>query len=307
MNKKKKLILSTIAAVILGLTGCQSSNTITVKSNEQTVVVPKTPHKIVVMNYGALDTLDALGKGALVVGTSQSVIPDYLKQYKNIKVTDTGSMKDSNIEIIKQSKPDLIIIDGRQANKYQELSKIAPVLNLSVDSKNYWQSTEDHIRLLGQITNTNDLANDIIQSLNKKIQNAQSITQVSNKKAIVVIHNEGKVFLINNSSSATLIHDVLKVKRAVPLTAINVNTKERPKPTFIDNQYIAENKPDIIYVVDRSKAIGKQAMVNDYFDQKVLTKAKTKVVNLTSDIWYLSGGGAESLDRQIDEVINAIK
>ena len=307
MNKKKKLILSTIAAVILGLTGCQSSNTITVKSNEQTVVVPKTPHKIVVMNYGALDTLDALGKGALVVGTSQSVIPDYLKQYKNIKVTDTGSMKDSNIEIIKQSKPDLIIIDGRQANKYQELSKIAPVLNLSVDSKNYWQSTEDHIRLLGQITNTNDLANDIIQSLNKKIQNAQSITQVSNKKAIVVIHNEGKVFLINKSSSATLIHDVLKVKRAVPLTAINVNTKERPKPTFIDNQYIAENKPDIIYVVDRSKAIGKQAMVNDYFDQKVLTKAKTKVVNLTSDIWYLSGGGAESLDRQIDEVINAIK
>lgn len=307
MNRKKKLILSTIAAVILGLTGCQSSNTITVTANEQSVVVPKTPTKIVVMNYGALDTLDALGKGSLVVGTSQSVIPSYLKQYKNANVTDTGSMKEANLDIIKQAKPDLIIIDGRQASKSEELSKIAPVLNFSVDAKNYLQSTKEHINLLAQLTNTEDLANNLIQSLDNKIQKAQSIAQTSNKKAIVVMHNDGKVFLVNASSSATLIHDVLQVKRAVPVSNQNINSKERPKPTFIDNQYIANNKPDIIYVIDRSQAIGKPAMVNSYFDPKVLNKAKTKVVNLSSDIWYLSGGGAESLDRQIDEVISAIK
>ena len=59
--------------------------------------------------------------------------------------------------------------------------------------------------------------------------------------------------------------------------------------------------------MDRSKAIGQQAMVTNYFDQKLLKKNKTHIVYLTPDLWYLSGGGAESLDRQIDEVINSLK
>ena len=48
-------------------------------------------------------------------------------------------------------------------------------------------------------------------------------------------------------------------------------------------------------------------MANDYFDAKVLKKSKTKIVNLSADIWYLSGGGLESLDRQIDEVVDSLK
>ena len=48
-------------------------------------------------------------------------------------------------------------------------------------------------------------------------------------------------------------------------------------------------------------------MKEDFFDAKVLAENKTQVVYLTPDLWYLSGGGAESLDRQIDEVINGLK
>lgn len=308
MNKQKKLLLSSIAALILGLTGCQSNNTITVTTDNQTVVVPKSPNKVVVMNYGALDTLDALGKGSIVVGTPLSVIPSYLQQYKNAHITDTGNMKEPNIDAIKQTKPNLIIIDGRQANRTEELSKIAPVLNLSVDAKNYLESTKNHINVLANITGTDKIASNLIQSLDAKINYAQSVTQASHKKAIVAIHNNGKMILINSSSSAALIHDVLKVKRAVPLQVTTTkNTKEKPKPVFINNQYINTVKPDIIFVVDRSKAIGQQKMATNFFNPKILNKNKTRVVYLTPDIWYLSGGGAESLDRQIDEVMNVLK
>ena len=48
-------------------------------------------------------------------------------------------------------------------------------------------------------------------------------------------------------------------------------------------------------------------MKNSYFNPTLLAKSKTEVIYLTPDLWYLSGGGAESLDRQIDEVINALK
>ena len=306
MKIKKKLLLSTLAALVLGLAGCQSSMTVTTDNN-QSVVVPKSPSKVVVMNYGALDTLDALGKGSIVIGAPLSVLPSYLEQYKNANIADTGNMKEPSIDAIKQAKPQLIIIDGRQASRTQELSKIAPVINLSVDAKNYLESTKKHINLLADITGTENTASTLIQALDVKINNAQSVAQSSPKKAIVAIHNDGKMILINASSSAALIHDVLKVKRAVPFFIQPINNGERPKPTFIDNNYVNNVKPDIIYVVDRSKAIGQAAMKEDFFDAKVLAENKTQVVYLTPDLWYLSGGGAESLDRQIDEVINGLK
>ncbi|OCG06086.1 ABC transporter substrate-binding protein [Gilliamella apis] len=306
MNTKKKLLLSSLAALMLGLTGCQSSITVN-PDNKQSVVVPKSPNKVVVMNYGALDTLDALGKGSIVTATPLSVLPTYLQQYKNANVIDTGNMKEPNIDAIKQAKPQLIIIDGRQARHTEEFTKIAPVINLSVDAKNYLESTKNHINILASITGTEKTANNLIQSLDAKVSNAQLVAQASNKKAIVAIHNDGKMILINASSSAALIHDVLKVKRAVPLAPQPTNAIGKPKPTFIDNNYISKVKPDIIYVVDRSKAIGQSAMKNDFFNTKVLAKSKTEVIYLTPDLWYLSGGGAESLDRQIDEVINVLK
>lgn len=306
MKIKKKLLLSTLAALVLGLAGCQSSMTVTTDNN-QSVVVPKSPSKVVVMNYGALDTLDALGKGSIVIGAPLSVLPSYLEQYKNANIADTGNMKEPSIDAIKQAKPQLIIIDGRQASRTQELSKIAPVINLSVDAKNYLESTKKHINLLADITGTENTASTLIQALDVKINNAQSVAQSSPKKAIVAIHNDGKMILINASSSAALIHDVLKVKRAVPFFIQPINNGERPKPTFIDNNYVNDVKPDIIYVVDRSKAIGQTAMKEDFFDAKILAASNTQVVYLTPDLWYLSGGGAESLDRQIDEVINGLK
>ncbi|MCO6549617.1 MAG: ABC transporter substrate-binding protein [Gilliamella sp.] len=308
MNKKKKIFLSSIASIILSLTGCQSTTTMSVTANNQTVQVPKSPEKVVVMNYGALDTLDALGKGSIVVATPLSVIPSYLQQFNKTSITDTGNMKEPNIDAIRQVKPDLIIIDGRQASKTEDLSKIAPVINLSVNALNYVESTKNHIHLLANITGTESKADNIIQSLDEKIQHARAVAEASSKKAIVAIHNDGKMILINSSSSAALIHDVLDVKRAVPLTVMPANNLiGKPKPIFIDDNYIKSVKPDIIFVVDRSKAIGNQGMVEHFFSQKVLNKSKTQVVYLTPDLWYLSGGGAESIDRQIDEIINALR
>ncbi|SCB73256.1 siderophore ABC transporter substrate-binding protein [Gilliamella intestini] len=307
MNNKKKLLLSSIAVIVLGLTGCQSS-TMNITADDQTVVVPKAPKKVVVMNYGALDTLDALGKGSIVTAIPRSVTPSYLQQFNKASIVDTGNMKEPDTNAIKQTKPDLIIIDGRQASKTEDLSKIAPVINLSVDAKNYVASTKNHIQALAKITGTESKADNIIQALDKKIQSAQTLAQASAKKAIVAIHNDGKMILINSSSSAALIHDVLDVKRAVPVTVMPANNLiGKPKPIFVDDNYIKSVKPDIIFVVDRSKAIGNQGMAEHFFSQKVLNKSKTQVVYLTPDLWYLSGGGAESINRQIDEVTNALK
>lgn len=122
------------------------------------------------------------------------------------------------------------------------------------------------------------------------------------------MHNDRKVFLINTSSSAILIHDEPNINRAGPVAVQQTSiTNVRPKPIFLDKEFINSVMPDVIFVVDRSKTIDKQGIAKNYFEQEVLNKTKTNVIYLSSDLWYLSSGGAESLDRQIDEAINNLK
>lgn len=304
---KRKLILSSIAAIILGLAACKSTETMSVEHNDQIVVIPKLPQRIVVMNYGALDTLDALGKRDLVVGTSLTAIPHYLTQYNNAHVINTGNMKEPNLDLIKNQHPDLIIIGGRQAKRLDQLSQIAPVINLETNSANYVESTKSNITLLGQITGTQDIARKSIQALEAHIQQAQQIAQASHKNAIVALHNDGKVILTNAGARPALIYDVLKIKRAIPSRKHVSNFTEKPTMILIDNDYIATHKPNIIFIVDRSQAIGQKALDTNHFDNNILAKAGTKIVYLTADLWYLSGGGIESLTQQINEVIEPLK
>ena len=115
--------------------------------------------------------------------------------------------------------------------------------------------------------------------------------------------------LMNQGSYAALIFDELHVKRAVNANDLPVPDKTEngwPARIMVDNQFIAQYHPDIIYVVDRSKAIGNTPMRSDYFDNKVMQNAGTQIVNLSADLWYLSGNGLESLNRQIDEVIRPL-
>ena len=41
------------------------------------------------------------------------------------------------MEKIFELTPDLIVISGRQADYYEELNKIAPTINLSLNNENY--------------------------------------------------------------------------------------------------------------------------------------------------------------------------
>lgn len=301
---RKQLILGSILTAVLGLSGCQSEQ-VKVMNNNQTVMVPRSPEKIVVMDFGALDTLDALGKGESVTGLPQSNLPNYLAQYNINEFFNTGKMKTPDLAAIRANQPSLIIINGRQNQSYAELSKIAPVILLGTDNNNYLGSVKQNITLLADITNTQSLAKQKIAALDKKIVAVQKQAEQSSVTAIVALHNNGKVMLANSGSYATLIHEGLGIKRAVPLNIPTTNSK--PSPVLIDNTYIAEHKPSIIFIVDRSKAIGDTPLKSDFFQPKTLQQSGTKIVYLTADLWYLSGGGIESINQQIDEVSAALK
>lgn len=308
---KKIITLAVASALMMGLSACQSTApSINLTQAGEEIKIPVQPQKIVVMDFGALDTLDALGAGNRVIAAPVSNIPAYLQQYHNAQVQDSGKMKEPDITGIKAASPDLIIMSGRQNNFYKDLSAIAPTLNYSVNAgENYYSAVKNQIRLLGKIAGKEVLAQEQLNALDLKMDAARQLALQSGKKAIVVLHNDGNVMLMNQGSYAALIFDELHVKRAVNANDLPVPDKAengRPARIMVDNQFIAQYHPDIIYVVDRSKAIGNTPMRSDYFDNKVMRNAGTQIVNLSADLWYLSGNGLESLNRQIDEVIRPL-
>ncbi|PIT11122.1 siderophore ABC transporter substrate-binding protein [Snodgrassella communis] len=308
---KKILAMAILSTLALGLSACQSATPVTVTQTGEELKLAAAPQKIVVMDFGALDTLDALHVGNRVVAVPEQSIPSYLHQYQNDQVQNAGQMKEPDIAAIQALKPDLIIMSGRQNAFYKDLSAIAPTLNYSVNAADghYYEDVKKQIRLLGKIAGKETLAQQHVKALDLKMSAARELAQHSDQKAIVVLHNDGHVMLMNQGTYPALIFDELKIKRAVAADALPtpaIADNGRPAPVMVDSQFINQYHPDIIYIVDRSKAIGKTPMRNNYFDDKILQRAGTKVVYLSADLWYLSGNGLESLNRQIDEVIKPL-
>ena len=60
--------------------------------------LPKNPEKVVVFDFGILDTLDELG--IEVAGLPQTNVPSYLSKYEDSKYANLGSLKEPDFEAI---------------------------------------------------------------------------------------------------------------------------------------------------------------------------------------------------------------
>ncbi|WP_434777166.1 siderophore ABC transporter substrate-binding protein [Neisseria sp. Ec49-e6-T10] len=286
------------------LFGCLlSASAIHAQSLESTpfTLPEKIPTKIVVMDFGALDTLDALSvKG--IVGLPKDSTPKYLAQYNTAQYVNVGGMKSPDIDAIKAAKADFMIISGRQGAAYEQLAQIAPTMKYTADPKNYLNSVQNNIQQLAKIVGKEQEANQQLRELNQKLDSVKKVAQKSSLKALVVLHNEGKL-MVSNSSYAQFIHHILSVKQADSQLA---NIRKT-----VDAEYLNHINPDIIFIVDRSGAIGKTPFNLNFFDQESFEHIKAikqnRIVYLTPDLWYLSGNGLQSMALQAQEVSQALK
>ncbi|MBK5144611.1 ABC transporter substrate-binding protein [Budviciaceae bacterium BWR-B9] len=278
------------------------ANTIKVNHPQGMTEVHKNPNNVVAFDFGTLDTLDALGVTAIRALPTKN-IPAYLSKYTNENMTNAGSMKQPDLEAIKHLNPELIIITGRQGKSYESLSEIAPTLNLSLNNKLYLDSFKKNVLTLGQIFGKTEQAENGLAVLDKKIAESRKKAEASGQSAIVLVHYNGKLSASATNGYASIIHQVLGVKKA------DVSLGEERQAGTPD--YLLEKNPDIIFIVDRNEAIGEGKMDRSLMENEKIKQTnafrKGKIVYLKPDLWYLSGGGLESLSLQIDEINTAIQ
>ncbi|MBS4209557.1 siderophore ABC transporter substrate-binding protein [Bacillus sp. FJAT-50079] len=271
---------------------------LTIKHQLGETPVKVNPEKVVVFDFGSLDTLDKLG--IEVTALPQNNIPSYLEKYEDEKYVNVGSLKEPDLEKINEIKPDLIIISGRQSDLYEEFSKIAPTIFLGVDTARYMESFEENVKTIGQIFDKEAEAEAELAKIEDDIKALNDKASALDEKALIVLANEGKVSAYGPSSRFGIIHDVFGF--APVDSTIEVSTHGQS----ISFEYILEKDPDVLFVIDRSAAVGGEAGAKESIENDLVKGTKAykngKIIYLDPDFWYLSGGGLESVAQMVNEV-----
>ena len=267
------------------------------------VEVPSKPTKVVVFDMGSLDTINQLGAGDSVIATATDNLPKYLADFSSVE--SAGGIKEPDLEKINALQPDLIIISGRQQDAKADLEKIAPTLYLGVDSTKTWESTKQNIETLGTIFGKEDLATEKIADLETTITEVKTAAEESGTKGLTVLVNEGSLSAYGSGSRFGIIHDTFGVAQADENIEVSTHGQE------VSYEYVLEKNPDVLFVVDRTQAIGGDDSKNNVADNELVKQTNAgkndKVILLQADVWYLSGGGIESTQLMAEDVLKAYK
>lgn len=284
-------------------TASSAAETIEVTDTNGTVEVPKNPEKVVVFDMGSLDTIDALGSGDTVIGTAVESLPAYLDDYAT--VDSAGGIKEPDVEAINAMAPDLIIISGRQSDFYEQLSAIAPTIYLGIDYSDTWASIQTNVETLGSIFDKEAAAKERLAELQTEIDDVHTQAVESDEKALVLLANEGEISAYGAGSRFGIIHDTFGFTEADDTIEASTHGQS------VSFEYVLETNPDIIFVVDRTQAIGGDDSQNNVAANELVQQTTAgqneKVIMLDPEVWYLSGGGLESIQLMLDDVKQAFE
>ena len=277
--------------------GNENPTTITIKHELGETVLKGKPEKVVVFDFGVLDTLDELG--IEVTGVPQSAIPPYLKKYASSEYTNVGSLKEPNFEAIHALKPDVIFISSRQADLYDEFTKIAKTIYLGIDYSNYMDSFTNNMEIIAQVFGKEEQMKTELEEVKKSIKSIKEKTASSDAKTLVIMSNEGAISAYGPSSRFGVIHDVFGYQPA------DEKIEKSTHGQTVSSEYVLETNPDILFVVDRDAAFDENASVKSSIENELVQKTNAfkngKIIYLNGGPWYLSGGGLQSLKIMIED------
>lgn len=300
---------------LLFLTGCggnsqrssQSADSnreiITLTHSLGSTEVVKNPQRVVVLDFSVLENMDYLGIKPVAV--TKAGMPKHLSRYTDdTEIVDVGSIIEVNLEKINEAQPDLIIIGQRLLEFYDPLSAIAPVLiPAAMDGNNFMHAFEKNLDDLALIFDKQEEIEKAKTDIRAKIEEAKSITAVSDKKALILLHNRGRFSAYGSGSRFGIVHDVLGVTESAE--GLSVHRHGNP----VSSEFIQKVNPDIIFIVDRSNVVDNNITNREEIENLLIKETNAakndEIYYLNPEIWYLAGGGITSVNVMIDEVVQA--
>lgn len=319
-NKKLLALVGVISFSLIGGVACNSTTqedtkeqqtqeqsqdvkTVKVTDGKGEVEVKTNPKTIVSFDYGVIDALDKMG--IEVAGLPKASVPKSLAKYEDEKYADLGDLKEPDFEAINNLNPDLIIISGRQADMYDEFNKIAPTLYLDIDGSNYVEDFSRNMEALGKVFEKEVEFNSEVDRLNKEMEEVNKKVTENKSNGLAVMVNKGNLSVFSPESRFGILYNQLGFE--CKDSNIDASTHGQ-QVTF---EYLSQQNPEYIFVVDRGDATGGESTAKALFDNDLVKSTDAykngKIVYLSSQAWYTVSGGINSTQTMIDDVKNAIK
>jgi iron complex transport system substrate-binding protein len=263
----------------------------------QAVEVPSSPARVVVFDMSLLDSLDTLG--APVVGLPKQNVPEFLAEYRDARFADVGTLFEANLEAVNAADPDLILVAGRSSELKDDLSPIAPTLDMTMDSTRLMADYERNARTLGTVFGKTPSVERILGDLNTSITETKGLAANAGR-GLILLTSGTEATAYGPGSRFGIIHDVLGVQPAIP----DVETATHGEA--ISFELVAQTNPDRMFVVDRDAATGNPANAQQVLDNELVTGTTAwrtgDVTYLDPTRWYIASGGLSTLPASVEEV-----
>ncbi|KGR77833.1 siderophore ABC transporter substrate-binding protein [Ureibacillus manganicus] len=269
------------------------------------VTLEKVPERIVVFDYGFLDTLDAIGVEGIVGIPKDTTLPAYLSKYASDDYANIGTLKAPLLEDIAALEPDVIFISSRQATFYEQLKEITPnVIFVGTNQNDYWGTFLKSTEIAGKIFGKEDEVKEHVAKIDTALEEVKGLASEFDT-TLVTMYNEGKLSGFATNSRFGYIYDIYGF---VPVTE---DIEASSHGSNFGFEAILDFDPQVLFVIDRTAATGATSniasdMENDIIKQTTAYK-NNRIVYLDGPLWYLSGGGVQSELAKIQEILNELK
>lgn len=272
-----------------------------------TTTVPVDPETVLVMNTGILLTLDSLGVEADAYAQLGIPVPEqYESVMDNPDFPEIGTGFEPDYEAINELEPDLIIVAARSSSTYPEMSKIAPTVDLTFDEgADYFEAFSQQHEVLGQIFDVEEEVGIKLEELEGRIENVKGKTGDAGA-ALIVLTTGTEVSAYGAGSRFGLVHNTFGYE-----TADDSLDTEATHGDPVSFEFIAEAKPDVMFVVDRASAIGDegeaaQAILDNDLVEQTPAAVDERLVYVDGFSWYIASNSIQGLDQIISDVESSI-
>lgn len=282
---------------------------VTVEHTLGTTVINEEVQRIAVFDLGILDAIHTLGLSDKVIGIpKQTSLPEYLEEYNKDEISNLGGLKELDMEAIYAAQPDLIIIGGRQADYYDQLSEIAPVIGVGIDwEQSYMASMESNLKLIGDIFGVQEKIDSYLLELNNRIDTIRETVQKDSLTALVTMVSDRSIKALGNSARCGIISNEMGFDN------LGAELESSTHGDSISYEYIVEKDADYIFVLDRNAAVGatEAPAVKEIVENELVMNTQAyqndRIIYLSPEPWYLIEGGLQSTSWMINEIEQAIQ
>ncbi len=304
MSLSYKHRLFAVLAAVIWASPFAFSQQVTVQHAQGETTLEQNPSLVFSYDYAAIDTLHTLGVEVDGAPPLAGAAPSWLPA----ELINIGSLFEPDYEEVNASQPDLVIVAGRSAPVYGELSRLAPTIDLTFGG-DFYESLAANTRTLATIFDKEAEAEEELAAIAAKIEALrQQVAEGGN--GLVIMVNGGSVSVLSPASGVAargaLLYQTLGLEPAVQ----DVEAATHGEP--ISFEFLLQHDPTWLFVLDRDAAIGTeggqpaaQVLDNELMHQTTAWK-EGNIVYLDPFNWYIvSGAGLTSANEMLDEVAAA--